>query len=85
MTKKQAIEILNEACPEDGDRRVATNEREIAMTVIEALDRAGAFVSLDRANEIDMYARAILNEGATAGTRALRLATACRAAGLVKP
>jgi hypothetical protein len=61
--------------------------------MIEALDRAGAFQSEEAAAEIDAVSREVLKRAGLSPKpwtgmmqrAALRLATACRAAGLVKP
>lgn len=95
MTKKQAIEILNAA--EQPTPR-AVRRHVPALDLIEALDRAGAFQSEEQAfadiSRISAIALNAMNSGKRDNAwsdvvlwrnMALRLATACRAAGLVKP
>ncbi len=90
MTKKQAIEILNATLSKydfDDQPRAA-----LVADLQEDLDRAGAFPSEATLAEIDAVSasvfrceRASLEPGVDVWRNAaLRLASACRAAGLVK-
>lgn len=96
MTRKQAIEILDEVIPKVGPHEVGERARRriAGLGVIDALDRAGAFPSEATEAEIDRVAREIIENDhrltvdglgmSKVATLALRLASACRAAGLVK-
>lgn len=91
MTKHRALEVLSE------ERVRSANEAEqcTPSRLLEALDRAGAFPSEATLAEISDVAEQALalevrlaRQGGVADdwrNIALRLASACRAAGLVKP
>ena len=83
MTKKQAIEILR--LENAADATGSTAKRNARAELLEALGRAGAFPSEENAAEIDACARELLrhDRATTVAGLALRLASACRAAGLV--
>jgi hypothetical protein len=99
MTKKQAIEILNATAPQAwlDEGMAEAHARGACEDVLEALDHAGAFQSEESAAEIGRCVREIERIDDARGQDraqphpeyvfawALRLATACRAAGLVKP
>lgn len=88
-SKARAEEILNLFLPKGhGDR--ADDERRGALDFFAALDRARSFPSEEVLEEIASVASTLLDVGDRAEPElvrrwALRLATACRAAGLVKP
>jgi len=90
MTKKQAIEILSATHPKFGPHEVGprVDRRNAGLDAIEALDRAGAFPSEETAAEIQSAALSIIrcepNSAQETGALALRIASACRVAGLVK-
>jgi len=90
-TKKQASEILNGILA-NHERHVTP--REALDMAIEALDRGGLFMSEEHAAEIDSVAARVLRLEADRvsgkfrigpDADALRLATACKDAGLVQP
>ncbi len=71
MTKQQAIEILKRTKRDPWD-------------LLEALDRAGLFMSEETAAEIADCVWLVMHTDDRHSDTLLRLATACRKAGLVK-
>jgi hypothetical protein len=93
ITKQKAIKIWNRGAFPGRDQTYGMAWNDGGLALLEALDRAGAFPSEETAAEIADVAREILDRAEQAPKpwtgmlqrKALRLASACRAVGLVKP
>lgn len=91
ITREQASEVVESQEAPGNNQSYAMAWYDGMLAAVEVLDRAGAFPSEATLADIANVARTILEDEAahpgsfTHREDALRLASACRAAGLVKP